>query len=51
MLKFLSLKDGWQLIVIDSPEKQAATEKAFFDAGATPQDAAWLGYTNRIGQK
>lgn len=45
----MSLKDGWQLAIIDSPAKQDAALKAFLDAGATEQDAAWIGFENEDG--
>ena len=44
-----SLKDGWQLVVIDSAQKQIAVQKAFIEAGAVEGDAAWIGYLNEDG--
>lgn len=44
-----NLKDGWQLVVIDSLHKQSAVEEVFQNAGAENDDAAWIGYTNRDG--
>jgi len=46
---FLSLNDGWQLVIIDSSTKQHAVQKAFLSAGGTHDDAAWIGFTNRDG--
>jgi len=43
------LKDGWQLVIIDSAHKQLEVERAFIRAGAGDDDAAWIGYTNRDG--
>lgn len=45
----MSLKDGWQLVVIDSAQKQIAVQKAFIEAGAVEGDAAWIGYLNEDG--
>jgi len=45
----MSLKDGWQLAIIDSGDKQAAVHQAFVDAGASADDAAWIGYMNVDG--
>ena len=36
-------------MIIDSPSKQIAVERAFTNAGAQDGDAAWIGYTNRDG--
>ena len=45
----MSLKDGWQLAIIDSKAKQDAVHQAFLDAGAAKDDAAWIGYMNVDG--
>ena len=45
----MSLKDGWQLAIIDSQGKQDAVHQAFLDAGAAKDDAAWIGYMNVDG--
>lgn len=44
-----NMKDGWQLVIVDSSHKQSAVERAFVNAGAGNDDAAWIGYTNRDG--
>jgi hypothetical protein len=45
----MSLKDGWQLVIIDSEEKQTKVREAFEAAGAEDGDAAWIGFENDDG--
>ena len=45
----MSLKDGWQLVIIDSEDKQQKVREAFEAAGAEDGDAAWIGFENDDG--
>lgn len=45
----MSLKDGWQLVIIDSADKQEKVQEAFQAAGAEDGDAAWIGFENDDG--
>lgn len=45
----MSLKDGWQLVIIDSIDKQEKVLEAFHNAGAQTGDAAWIGFENDDG--
>ena len=47
----MSLKDGWQLVIIDSDDKQQKVKEAFQAAGAEDGDAAWIGFENDDGKK
>ena len=46
----MSLKDGWQLVIIDSEDKQQKVREAFEAAGAEDGDAAWIGFENDDGK-
>ena len=46
----MSLKDGWQLVIIDSEDKQQKVREAFEAAGAEEGDAAWIGFENDDGK-
>ena len=46
----MSLKDGWQLVIIDSEDKQQKVKEAFEAAGAEDGDAAWIGFENDDGK-